>query len=106
MKTCFSEGKRIKQFRKPSLSKRTPLSTNPPISEQFFHDPLFVEISKTRTPPLILGGGGGGEETMLRAMTATQLQALGWLFLPIMIQFSECQWRKMTRYLLFSQVLF
>ena len=28
--------------------------------------PLFVQISKTRNPPLILGGGGGGggEETM------------------------------------------
>ena len=50
MKTCFSEGKLIKQFGKPPLSKRTPLSTNSPISEQFFHDPLFVEISKTRNP--------------------------------------------------------
>ena len=40
---------------KPPLSKRTPLSTNPPISEQFFHDPLFVEISKTRTPPPLRG---------------------------------------------------
>ena len=37
MKTWFSEGKLTKQFRTP-LSKRTPLLTNRPISEQFFHD--------------------------------------------------------------------
>ena len=37
------------------------LSTNPPISEQFFHVPHFVQTLKTR-PPLILGGR---EETML-----------------------------------------
>ena len=45
MKTCFSEGKLMKQFGTP------PLSTNPTISEQFFHDPLFVQILKARTPP-------------------------------------------------------
>ena len=26
-------------WKPPFLSKRTPLSTKPPISEQFFHDP-------------------------------------------------------------------
>ena len=35
MKTCFSEGKLMKQFGNPPLSKRTP----PPIPEQFSHDP-------------------------------------------------------------------
>ena len=49
----------MQQFEFP-LFKRTPsLSTNPPISEQFFMTPLFVEILKTRTcppRPLILGG--------------------------------------------------
>ena len=40
---------------------KSPLSrSTPPISQQFVHDPLFVQISKTRYPPLILGG----EETM------------------------------------------
>ena len=34
MKTCFSAGKLMKQF-----GNHPPLSTNPPISEQFFHDP-------------------------------------------------------------------
>ena len=33
MKTCFSEGKLMKQFGNTPLSKRTSLSTNPPISE-------------------------------------------------------------------------
>ena len=47
----------MKQFGNPPLSKMLapPISTNPPISEQFFHDPLFVQILKTRTT-LILGG--------------------------------------------------
>ena len=51
MKTCFSEEKVIKQF-------GAPLPTNPPISEQLFHDLpslLFVQILKIRTP-LFLGG--------------------------------------------------
>ena len=34
----------------------TPLSTNPPISGQFFMTPFFEQILKTRSPPLILGG--------------------------------------------------
>ena len=54
MKTCFSERKLMKQFGNPSLSKRTlppPLSTNPIFLRSFFMAPLFVQISKTRTPP-------------------------------------------------------
>ena len=40
MKICFSEEKLIKQFGNPApLSKRTPLSTNLPISEQLFLEP-------------------------------------------------------------------
>ena len=49
--------KLTKQFGNPPLSKRTPpLSTNHPISEQFFHDPPLCPIFKNKTPPLILGG--------------------------------------------------
>ena len=52
MKTCFSEGKLIKQFGNTPLSKRTtPLSTNPPISDQFFHDPPFCPNVKKKNPP-------------------------------------------------------
>ena len=63
MKTCFSEGKLMKQFGNPSLSKRTP----PPSPFQltflflnnFFMTPLFVQISKTRNiPPADFRGGG------------------------------------------------
>ena len=50
MKTCFSEGKLIKQFGPPPLSKRIPLSTNPPISEQFFHDPSLCPSFKNKNP--------------------------------------------------------
>ena len=59
MKTRFSEGKRMKQFVNPPLSKRTPppLSINPPISEQFFRDPPLYPNLKNKTP-LILGRGG------------------------------------------------
>ena len=50
MKTCFSKGKLTKQF-----------STLPPFKRILpFHDPLFVQISKTEKPHLILGWGGGG----------------------------------------------
>ena len=52
MKTCFSEGKLMKQFgNPPPLSKRNPLSTNPPISEQFFHDPPLCSNFKQKRPP-------------------------------------------------------
>ena len=57
MKTYFSEGKLMKQFGNPPLSKKThpPLSTNPPISEQFFHDPSLPGFQKQEPTPLILG---------------------------------------------------
>ena len=56
MKTCFSEGKLVKQFGNPPLSKRTPpLSTNPPIPEQFFHDLPLCPNFKNKNTPLILG---------------------------------------------------
>ena len=47
----------------PFLREPPPLSTNPPISEQFFHDPPSLwTFPKTRNPPpLILGG----EETLI-----------------------------------------
>ena len=57
MKTCFSEGKLMKQFGNPLFLRGSPLSTNPPISEQFFHDPPLCPNFKNKLP-LILGGGG------------------------------------------------
>ena len=39
MKTCFSAGKLMKQFGPPPLLREPPLSNNPPISVQVFHDP-------------------------------------------------------------------
>ena len=50
MKTCFSEGKLIKQFGNPPFSKKTPLSANPPISEHIFHDPPLPNF-KNKIPP-------------------------------------------------------
>ena len=61
MKTCFSEEKLMKQFGTPPpppspfLGESPPLSTNPTISEQFFHDPPFPNF-KNKNPPLILAG--------------------------------------------------
>ena len=50
----------MKQFGNPPLSKMlAPPFQQTPLFQQFFHDPLFLQISKTRTT-LILGG----EETM------------------------------------------
>ena len=40
MKTCFSEGKLMKQFGNPPFLRELPLLTNPPpIYEKFFYDP-------------------------------------------------------------------
>ena len=33
------------------LSKRTPLSTNPPISEKIFHNPLLCLNFRNKKPP-------------------------------------------------------
>ena len=61
MYTCFSEGKLMKQLGNPFLSKRTPLSTKPPIYGQFFHDPPLCPNFKNKNPPLNFRG----EETMV-----------------------------------------
>ena len=51
MKICYSEGKLMKEFGNPPLSKRTPLvSTNPLFLTSFFMTLLFVQISKLRNP--------------------------------------------------------
>ena len=47
MKTCFSQTDET--IRKP------PLSTDPPISEQFFHDPPLCPNFKNRIPPNFRG---------------------------------------------------
>ena len=50
----------MKQFGNSPLSKMTPpLSTNPPISEQFFHDPPLCPNFKNKKPipPNFRGGG-------------------------------------------------
>ena len=70
MKTCFSEGKLMKQFGNPPLSKRTPpfqLTPHPLFLSNFFMTPVFVQILKTRThpAPLILRGGGNYAFTWL-----------------------------------------
>ena len=64
----------MKQFGNPPLSKRTPLSTNAPISEQFFHNPLFVQILKSRNPPPLPKFYGGGNyvrsrDTLFNSLT-------------------------------------
>ena len=47
----------MKQFGKPLfLREPPPPSTNPPISEQFFHDPPLSPNFKKERLPLILGG--------------------------------------------------
>ena len=48
----------MKQFGTAPFQEN-PLSTNPPISEQFSHDPLLCPNFKNKKHPLILEGGGG-----------------------------------------------
>ena len=57
MKTCFSEGKLMKQFGNSSFLRESHFSTNHPISEQFFHNPYFCPNLKIKKPTLVLGGG-------------------------------------------------
>ena len=58
MKTCFFLRKTDETiWKSPPFLRESSLSTNPLISEQFFHDPLLIQISKTRYPPNIRGGG-------------------------------------------------
>ena len=60
MKTCFSEGKLMKQFGNRSFLRELALSTNPLFLRFFFMTPFFVQILKTRISPLIFKG----EQTM------------------------------------------
>ena len=46
METCFFYGKLMKQFGIPP-----PLSTNPPITEQYFHDPSLSKFKKRKQHP-------------------------------------------------------
>ena len=51
MKTWFSKVKLIKQFGNSLFLRGLPLSTKPPIPEQFFHDlPLCLNF-KNKKPP-------------------------------------------------------
>ena len=71
METCFSEGKLMKQFgNPPPFSKKTPLSTNPPISEQLFPNPPLCPYVKNKKPPPL---NFRGEETMLPPITPHNL---------------------------------
>ena len=51
MKTCFSEGRVMKQFGNPLFLKVPPFQLIPLFLSNFFMTPLFVQISKTRPPP-------------------------------------------------------
>ena len=66
MKTCFYQEKLMKQF------------GNPLFLSNFFMTPLFVQISKTRYPPLILRGGGNYE-----AMIISCPRPISWFKLEI-----------------------
>ena len=58
-------------WKHPPPSKRTPLSTNPPISEQFFNDPPLCPNFKNEIPPNFRG-----KKTMCSATSQTFSQML------------------------------
>ena len=51
MKTCFSEGKLMKQFGNSLFLRGPPFQLTPLVLSNFFMIPLFAQISKTRKPP-------------------------------------------------------
>ena len=57
MKTCFSEGKLMKQFGNPPFLRYPPLSANLLIFEQFFHDPPLCPNFKNKNPAPNFRGG-------------------------------------------------
>ena len=58
MKTCFSEGKLMKQFgNPPPFLRETPFQLTPLFLSNFFMTPLFVQILNKRDPPNFTGGG-------------------------------------------------
>ena len=77
MKTCFSEGKLMKEFGNPPLSKTTPFPFQliPQFLRNFFMTFLLVEISKTRNPPNFRG-----EETNIYSVRF--LTSNSWALVP------------------------
>ena len=58
MKTCFSEGKLMKQFGNPLFLRGPAFQLTPLFLSNFFMIPHFVQISKTRPPhPNFMGRG-------------------------------------------------
>ena len=58
MKTCFSEGKLMKQFGNPSFWENLPpFQLTRLFLNNIFMTPFFVQILKTRTPSNYTGGG-------------------------------------------------
>ena len=93
MKTCFSEGKLMKQFGNPPLSKRTPpLSTNPLFLSNFFMTPSLSKFQKQETPPNFRGVG---KETMrsfiLFSIFAFSIFAIGKESPPLTVVFLKMQ---------------
>ena len=76
MKTCFCEGKLMKQF-------GNPLS----ISEQFFHDPPLCPNVKNEIPPP-LPNISGGKETMYLPMKL-YLKSAKRLYIDIFVNFEQ-----------------
>ena len=73
MKTCLSEGKLMKKFGNTSLSKSTSLfQLIPYFWEGFSWPPLFVQISKTRTPSNFRGDCVYPLETLVKQRCKTR----------------------------------
>ena len=55
----------VKQLGNTLFPREPPLSTNPPISEQYFlTPPSLSKFQKRETPPNFRGGGGGNYVTL------------------------------------------
>ena len=76
MKTCFSEGKLMKQFGNPPFLREPPPFQLTPISEQFFHDPRLFPNFKKKNPPNFRGWGGNYEFMMMKVIITINTKEL------------------------------
>ena len=96
-KKSYSNEKPWNNFETPLFLRGHPcFSTNPPISEHFFHDPRLCSNFKNKKPPLILGGENYDKASAhknLHHLYALQIFNVSlWTSFPLVLLVSRALW--------------